>query len=125
MASATEGPGPALQAAREAQQLSVPQVADRLKLSSAAVTALEANDWDRLPAPVFVRGYIRAYARLMALDGEALLEGRQNVMGGEVDGDSSADQAREGRRGLFLWAAGAAAALAAAVGGALSMFSDR
>ena len=49
VAEASEGPGAALQAAREARELSVPQVADQLKLSSAAVTALEANDWDRCP----------------------------------------------------------------------------
>ena len=125
MGEATEGPGQALQAAREARELSVPQVADQLKLSSAAVTALEANDWDRLPAPVFVRGYIRAYARLMTLDGEALLEGGLGAAAGEVEGDSSTGRTLEGRRGLVWWAAGAAAALAAAIGSALSLFSDR
>ena len=87
MAEAEEGPGAALQAAREARQLSVPQVADQLKLSSAAVTALEANDWDRLPAQVFVRGYIRAYARLMGLDDEELLDGERGATGGETRGE--------------------------------------
>ena len=125
MADATEGPGAALQAAREAQQLSVPQVADRLKLSSAAVTALEANDWDRLPAPVFVRGYIRAYARLMALDDEELLDGGRSAARGEAGGDFSVAQTLEGRRGLVWWATGAAAALVAAIGGLLALFSDR
>lgn len=125
MAVATEGPGAALQAAREARELSVPQVADQLRLSSAAVTALEANDWDRLPAPVFVRGYIRAYARLMALDDEELLEGGQSATGGESRGDFSMAQTLEGRRGLIWWVAGAVAALAAAIGGAIALFSDR
>ncbi|MCY3639629.1 MAG: helix-turn-helix domain-containing protein [Gammaproteobacteria bacterium] len=125
MAEATEGPGAALQAAREARELSVPQVADQLKLSSAAVTALEANDWDRLPAPVFVRGYIRAYARLMALDDEELLESGRSATGGQTGGDFSVAQTLEGRRGLVWWVAGAVAALAAAIGGAIAMFSDR
>ena len=125
MAEATEGPGAALQAAREARELSVPQVADQLKLSSAAVTALEANDWDRLPAPVFVRGYIRAYARLMALDDEELLESGRSAAGGQTGGDFSMSQTLEGRRGLVWWVAGAVAALAAAIGGAIAMFSDR
>lgn len=125
MAETSEGPGAALQAAREARELSVPQVADQLKLSSAAVAALEANDWDRLPAPVFVRGYIRAYARLMALDDEELLEGGQGATGGESGGDFSVAHTLEGRRGLVWWVAGAVAALVAAIGGAIAMFSDR
>ncbi len=125
MAETAEGPGAALQAAREARDLSIPQVADRLKLSSAAVSALEANDWDRLPAPVFVRGYIRTYARLMALDDEELLEGGQSAASGEAGGNFSVAQTLEGRRGLVWWVAGAVAALAAAIGGALALFSDR
>ena len=125
MAEASEGPGAALQAAREARQLSVPQVADQLKLSSAAVTALEANDWDRLPAQVFVRGYIRAYARLMGLEEEQLLENGGSATGGEAGGDFSVTHTLEGRRGLVWWVTGAVAALVAAIAGALSMFSDR
>ena len=125
MEQAHEGPGAALQAARLARQLSVAQVADRLKLSAAVVAALEANEWDRLPAPVFVRGYIRAYARLMALDDEALLAGEGSAAGGEAGGDYSAIQTLQGRRGVVWWVAGAVAALAAAIGGILSMFSNR
>ena len=123
MAKASEDPGQALQAAREARQLSVPQVADQLKLSSAAVTALEANDWDRLPAPVFVRGYIRAYARLMALDVEALLESGRRAAGWEAEDDSSTTQTEESRSRRLWWTVGAA--IAAVIGGFLSLFSDR
>ena len=89
------------------------------------MTALEANDWDRLPAPVFVRGYIRAYARLMALDDEELLESGRSATGGQTGGDFSMSQTLEGRRGLVWWGAGAVAALAAAIGGAIALFSDR
>ena len=123
MAATTQDPGQALQAAREARQLSVPQVADQLKLSSAAVTALEANDWDRLPAPVFVRGYIRAYARLMALDVEALLESGRRAAGWEAEDDSSTTQTEESRSRRLWWTVGAA--IAAVIGGFLSLFSDR
>lgn len=125
MSEATEGPGAALQAAREARELSVPQVADQLKLSSAAVTALEANDWERLPAPVFVRGYVRAYARLVALDDEELLDGGSGATGDKGAKEFSVIQTLEARRGLVWWGAGAVAALAAAIVGALALFSDR
>lgn len=125
MAEAGEGPGATLQAAREARQLSVSEVADQLKLSSAVVTALEANDWDRLPAQVFVRGYIRAYARLMGLDDEELLDGERGAAGGDTRDEFSVIHTLESRRGLVWWVAGAVAALAAAIAGALAMFSDR
>ena len=120
---ATEGLGQALQAAREARQLAVSQVADQLKLSSATVTALEADDWERLPAPVFVRGYIRAYARLMALDGETLLDSRPSADDAEAQDDSPSAATRERSRGLYWWIAGAA--LAAAIGGTLSILPDQ
>ncbi|MCZ0943490.1 MAG: helix-turn-helix domain-containing protein [Gammaproteobacteria bacterium] len=100
-------------------------MADQLKLSSAAVTALEANDWDRLPAQVFVRGYIRAYARLMGLEEEQLLENGGSATGREAKSDFSVIHTLENRRGLVWWITGAVAALVAAIIGALSMFSDR
>ena len=66
-------PGALLGAAREAQNLSVADVARQLKLSRAQVEALEAGDYEQLPGPVFVRGFIRNYARLLKLDPEPLL----------------------------------------------------
>jgi len=59
--------------AREAQQLTVADVAAQLKLSPAQVNALEAGAFERLPGPVFVRGFIRNYARLLQLDAQPLL----------------------------------------------------
>ena len=66
-------PGVALRAARTAQNLSVGEVARQLRLSVAQVEALEASAFDRLPGPVFVRGFLRNYARLLKLDPEPLL----------------------------------------------------
>jgi len=104
VAAAKEGPGGALQAARQARKLSVSQVADRLRLSSAVVMALEANDWERLPAPVFVRGYVRAYARLIGLPAEELLDNDYSAIVVEAKGKFSAMQTLESRRGSVLWA---------------------
>jgi cytoskeleton protein RodZ len=66
-------PGVALRAARTAQNLGVGEVARQLRLSVAQVEALEASAFERLPGPVFVRGFIRNYARLLKLDPEPLL----------------------------------------------------
>jgi len=65
--------GVLLAQAREAEQLTVADVAAQLKLSPAQVNALEAGTFERLPGPVFVRGFIRNYARLLRLDPQPLL----------------------------------------------------
>lgn len=62
-----------LAAARLAQNLSIAEVAEQLKLSERQVEALEAGAYDKLPGPVFVRGFIRNYARLLNLDPDRVL----------------------------------------------------
>ncbi len=67
------GFGATLAAAREAKGLTRNEVAERLKLSPRQIEALEAEDWAALPDPVFVRGFVRNYARLLDLDAETLI----------------------------------------------------
>jgi cytoskeleton protein RodZ len=62
-----------LAAARQSCNLSVADVAHQLKLSPAQVEAMEAGEYQRLPGAVFVRGFIRNYARLVKLDPEPLV----------------------------------------------------
>ena len=61
------GDGERLRQAREAAGLDVVEVARRLKMPVRVVESLENEDWDRLDAPVFVRGQLRSYARLLGL----------------------------------------------------------
>lgn len=68
-------PGRTLADARTSRNQTVAEIALQLKLSVSQVEALEADDYARLPGPVFVRGFVRNYARLMELDGEALVAG--------------------------------------------------
>lgn len=72
-AAASLRPGRALAEARAARNLTLAEVAQQLKLSATQVEALEADAYDRLPGPVFVRGFVRNYARLLELDAEALV----------------------------------------------------
>lgn len=75
VANGTAGlrPGRTLAEARAARNLTVAEVAQQLKLSAAQVEALESDAYDRLPGPVFVRGFVRNYARLLELDAEVLV----------------------------------------------------
>jgi cytoskeleton protein RodZ len=64
---ALAGCGDRLRLAREASGLSVDDVAARLHMPARVVKSLEAEDWSRLGAPVFVRGQVRSYSRLLGL----------------------------------------------------------
>ncbi|MBC7945497.1 MAG: helix-turn-helix domain-containing protein [Burkholderiales bacterium] len=66
-------PGQRLAAAREARGLSIEDVVRHTKLSRRQVMALESDAHDQLPGPVFVRGFMRNYARHLQLDPAPLL----------------------------------------------------
>ena len=66
-------PGARLGRARVAQNLTTADVARRLKLSVWQIEALESGRHHQLPGPVFVRGFIRNYARMLKLDAHDLL----------------------------------------------------
>jgi cytoskeleton protein RodZ len=68
------GAGTALRQAREKAGMSIEQVASQLHMTVRAVTNLEADDWTSLGAPVFVRGQLRSYARLLDIDIEPYIE---------------------------------------------------
>jgi len=64
--------GQQLRQAREAAGLSVDAVATQLRMHKYLLRALEAGDWSPLGAPVFVRGHLNSYARLLKIDLDAL-----------------------------------------------------
>lgn len=72
--TARQGFGPALAQARIRAGLSVEQVAARLRLHPKQVEALEREEFDRLPAPAYVSGFVRNYGRELKLDTSVLLE---------------------------------------------------
>ncbi|MFD0323383.1 MULTISPECIES: RodZ domain-containing protein [Lysobacter] len=67
--------GARLKQARETAGLSIEDVAARLKMPSRVVRSLESDDIASLGAPVFVRGQLRSYARLVGIDLESQLSG--------------------------------------------------
>ena len=73
IAARPRGPGASLRAAREGQQIPIDQVAEQLHLSVSMVEAMERDDYAHLPGPVFVRGYLKNYARLVGLSVDHIL----------------------------------------------------
>ena len=55
-------PGEMLSQERARQGVSVAAVAQALKITESYIVALDQNDFDHLPEPAFVRGYLRNYA---------------------------------------------------------------
>lgn len=70
---AISSPGKQLREAREARGMTVPETAVKLHLHQRMLTALETDDYDQLPSPIYVRGYLRNYARLLGLDSEQIV----------------------------------------------------
>lgn len=65
--------GAQLAAVRQARNMGVGDVAHRLKLTPKQVEAIENDDFVSL-GPVFSRGFVRNYARLLQLDPQPLLD---------------------------------------------------
>jgi cytoskeleton protein RodZ len=65
--------GAQLRMARTQRNLQVDQVAKELRLDARIITAIENDDRAALPEPIFVQGYLRAYARLVGLSGAELV----------------------------------------------------
>lgn len=68
--SGREVTGDLLRQAREAWGLSLEAVAKRTRIQTRSLAAIEAEDFPALPARVFVRGFVMAYARELRLDPE-------------------------------------------------------
>ncbi len=68
------GPGERLQSARIQQGLSLEDVSERMHLSPNILEAIEDNNFEEITAPIFVKGYLRAYARIVSLDEDDMIQ---------------------------------------------------
>ncbi|OGT84504.1 MAG: hypothetical protein A3H91_12785 [Gammaproteobacteria bacterium RIFCSPLOWO2_02_FULL_61_13] len=65
--------GHTLKALRESQNLTLADIASRLHLDPRVIAAIESNDHQALPTALYVRGYLRGYARILGTDPEHLV----------------------------------------------------
>jgi cytoskeleton protein RodZ len=77
-------PGVLLAAARKASGLSVGDVAAQMRIAPRQVEAIEADRYDQLPGAVFVRGFVRNYARLLKIDPVPLLHALEPALGDDA-----------------------------------------
>jgi len=65
--------GERLKRERELREVSMDELTKATRISARFIGALENEDWDKLPGGIFGHGFVRAIARYMGLDEEALL----------------------------------------------------
>jgi flagellar biosynthesis protein FlhG len=68
-------PGEEVRSWRERRGLSVSEVGTRTKISPMTLESIEKQTYDRLPAPVYLRGFLNQYLKLLAVpDPDDLVE---------------------------------------------------
>ena len=66
--------GSSLRDARLRQNLDFPELEERTKIRPKYLRALEDENFDILPAPTYVRGFLRSYAEALGLDGQPFVD---------------------------------------------------
>ncbi len=92
-----ESPGNKLREARSARSLSLEDIANVTRIPRSSLEHIEEGRFERLPAPVFVRGFIRNYARAVGLDPAAVVRLYDLTTGDRSAEDIEPDGAVAGR----------------------------
>ncbi|MBI5394337.1 MAG: helix-turn-helix domain-containing protein [Verrucomicrobia bacterium] len=66
--------GQQLRAARERKKITLEAAAQATKIKGEHLSALEANQFDDIEAPVYVKGFIKIYARFLGIEEKPLVE---------------------------------------------------
>lgn len=69
-----ESAGQQLKRAREKHNLSLTDIADAQHLRVSIIQAIEDGDYDQIDSELFLKGYVRAYARQVGADADALIQ---------------------------------------------------
>ncbi len=103
--------GEEFRSAREARGLTLSDVAEAIHIRSVYLNAIENDDWSAIGAPVYVRGFLRTYARFLGLDTENAVARFNETAPAERPTPAAAVDAND-RSGPSIWAvAGAVVAL--------------
>lgn len=69
-----ETPGQVLRLEREKQELTSEDIAKRTHLDIKIIESIEIDDADNLPSAIYVRGYLRSYAKIVGADADHIIE---------------------------------------------------
>jgi cytoskeleton protein RodZ len=79
--------GENLRREREMRGVSLEEIANATKIGVRALSALEEEQFSKLPGGIFTRSFIRSYARYLGLDEEAILAEYHLLVPGEEGAD--------------------------------------
>jgi cytoskeletal protein RodZ len=68
--ASSKGLGERFRLAREERGISLSDVAEQIRIRSVYLAAIEEESWSSIGAAVYIRGFIRTYARFLGLDPE-------------------------------------------------------
>ena len=71
-----------MKTAREQHGKSLEDIGGELKIRADHVLALEEGDFDKFDAPVFVRGFVRSYCRILKIDSAPVVVQLNQELGG-------------------------------------------
>ena len=77
--------GKTLREAREAKGLTVEQVADTTRIMPSMIEALEAENFSKIAAPLYGRGFVKLYCTAIGLDPEPLVAEFMEIYNGNRD----------------------------------------
>ncbi|MBN1904183.1 MAG: DUF4115 domain-containing protein [Deltaproteobacteria bacterium] len=60
--------GPLLKSEREKREISISDLSETIKIREQVIVALENEEWDKLPARVLIKGFIRSYTIAVGCD---------------------------------------------------------
>ena len=117
MSGAFQTLGDRFREAREARGLALSDAAEQIRIRSVYLAAIEDENWSAIGAPVYVRGFLRTYARYLGLDPEEAVGSFNQTLGSPAseNGDDSGEPSGAGRRGrsgsALIWVAATVAVL--------------
>lgn len=79
----TKTPGEQFKTAREEQGKSLSEMAKITRIGVQQLQGLEEDNYDRIPAPMYVRGFIKLYAKKLGLNPDPLLDLYERMSNGK------------------------------------------
>jgi cytoskeleton protein RodZ len=112
--------GERFRAAREARGLTLSEVSEQIRIRSVYLAAIEEENWSTIGAAVYVRGFLRTYARFLGFDPEEVVAAFAAAPNAPAAGGAPTNSAaarssrlsesyapeRSGRGTVLLWTAG-------------------
>jgi len=89
--------GSYLKKEREARNFSLEEISSAIKIRKGILSAIEKDDYTLLPPPVFVKGFLRAYANHLGLDCGEVMRKYKEGAGRYAEEEEEVGQQKRGR----------------------------